>query len=291
MPPRRRPPAATGAKAPAPADAERPAPAPSQQRSKKPTDAEARRAVKRVLVEVFDVPAVLRRRKPLSELAGLWSVLGSVGMIFVNMVITSIRQNNSRRIVGTMYLRNTSAFVASLLQQAGLSVAYQIVSAASWWFRTRINIQWRKHLVEKLHGAYFSDMVYYRQTTWDDSIPDPAQRIVSDVMMLLDNYDSLSGMVQSYLSESLGAAHSVWRLWVHIPEQRWLSLFVIAWSWGNLTFRNYFAPAMMRATLMAKSSRVSGMYRDAQSKLAQHAERIIAFVSAALPPSPPAAFR
>ena len=34
---------------------------------------------------------------------------------------------------------------------------------------------------------------------------------------------------------------------------------------------------MMRATLMAKASRISGAYRDAQGRLSQHAEAIISF--------------
>ena len=58
-----------------------------------------------------------------------------------------------------------------------------------------------------------------------------------------------------------------------LPKQRWIAPFIILWSWGNLTFRNAVAPARLRAVAMAKSSRISGAYRDAQSKLSQHAER------------------
>jgi putative ATP-binding cassette transporter len=118
--------------------------------------------------------------------------------------------------------------------------------------------------------------VYY----WQTEVNDPAQRIASDVSTLIGtagNYEGLTTLLQSYISTGLGASNAVWRLWFQIPDQRWLVPFVFVWSYGNLTFRNWFAPAMMRATLMAQSSSISGAYRDAQGRLLQHAEAIISF--------------
>ena len=55
-------------------------------RDEKTTDPEARAAVKRVLIELFDLPAVLRGRKPVSELAGLKPLFCFFALQFVEMV-------------------------------------------------------------------------------------------------------------------------------------------------------------------------------------------------------------
>jgi putative ATP-binding cassette transporter len=247
---------------------------------RRPTDPEARAAVRRVVEELFDVPAVLQGRKPLAALAGAHWVLGSVALNAVSVAVNSRWADNGRKVASTMYMRDTRAFVATMLGQMGLTAIYQIVNSASWWMRTKIGIVWRQVLTEKLHRVYFEDTIYYRQTTWPDGVPDPAQRIASDVSTLVGtagNYEGLTSLLQSYISTTLGATNAVWRLYFLMPDQRWLVPFVFAWSYGNLTFRNWFAPAMMRATLMAKGSRISGAYRDAQGRLSQHAEAIISF--------------
>ena len=264
------------------------APAPRGGRGeRKPTDPEARAAVRRVFEELFDVPAVLRRRKPLSALTGWHLVLGSFVMNTLSVAVNSRWADNGRKVARTMYMRDTRAFVTTMLGQMSLSVVYQCANAAAWWMRTRIGICWRERLTEKLHAVYFSDTIYYRQSSWADGVADPAQRIASDVSTLVGAaggggssyaaYSGLTSLLQSYISTTVGATNAVWRLWFLMPDQRWLVPFVFVWSYSNLYFRNWFAPAMMRATLMAKASRISGAYRDAQGRLSQHAEAIISF--------------
>ena len=241
-----------------------------------PTDREARAAVARVLRELFDVPAVLRREKSLSALAGWQWVVGSVLTNALSVAVNSRWADNGRKVASTMYMRDTRAFVTTMLGQMGLTVVYQIANAAAWWMRTRIGIAWRQRLTEKLHKVYFSNNVYY----WQTRVRDPAQRIASDVGALVGtagSYQGLTSLLQSYISTVLGASNAIWRLWFQIPDQRWLVPFVFMWSYGNLAFRNWFAPAMLRATLLAQSSSISGAYRDAQGRLLQHAEAIISF--------------
>lgn len=133
-------------------------------RDEQTTDPEARAAVKRVLLELFDLPAVVRGRKPVSELAGLTPLFWFFALQFVEMGISTVRQNNSRKLVGVMYLRDTRMFVWSIAQQAALSLLYQCNRGLNWWVRTRIDLAWRKQLTEKLHAIYFADAVFYRQT-------------------------------------------------------------------------------------------------------------------------------
>ena len=243
-----------------------------------PTDAQARAAIRRVVRELFDVPAVLRGQKKLRELAGIEWVAGSVLMNMVSVGVNSRWMDNGRKVAHIMYLRDMRAFVRIIVGQMSLSVLYQFTSAAGWWMRTQISIAWRKRLTERLHAVYFADTLYYRQTTWgSQSIADPAQRIAADVTSLVGNYDGLTMLLQSYISTGVGVTNAVWRLWFQMPGQRWLVPFIFAWSYGNLLFRNWFSPAMWRSNLMAKGSKISGAYRDAQNKLLQHAESIISF--------------
>ena len=245
------------------------------------TDPASRAAMRRVVEELFDVPAVLLRKKPLAALSGLEWVVGSVVMNMVSVAVNSRWADNGRKVASVMYLRDTRAFVTTMLGQMSLTVVYQIANSAAWWMRTRIGIAWRKRLTERLHEVHFADMTFYRQTTWGaESIPDPAQRIASDVAVLIGtsgSYEGLTMLLQSWISTTIGAVNAVWRMWFQMPDQRWLLPFIFLWSYGNLTFRNWFAPAMMRATLLAEGSKISGAYRDAQSKLSQHAEQIISF--------------
>ena len=102
--------------------------------------------------------------EPVSELAGLTPLFWFFALQFVEMGISTVRQNNSRKLVGVMYLRDTRMFVWSIAQQAALSLLYQCNRGLNWWVRTRIDLAWRKQLTEKLHAIYFADAVFYRQT-------------------------------------------------------------------------------------------------------------------------------
>ena len=57
---------------------------------KKPTEQEARAAVGRILVRIFDVPAVLHGKKSLSDLSGLGYVFGALAVIGVKLVISTV---------------------------------------------------------------------------------------------------------------------------------------------------------------------------------------------------------
>ena len=241
---------------------------------KKATEAEARAAVKTVLVHLFDVPAVLRGKKPISELSGLVWVAGTVGVIFVRLAITTASQNIQRGMAGSMYLRDSRQFVIDLLKRIVLSALSCVVRAAGFWFRRRVEICWQKKITDGLHTAYFHDNFFYRQTLRPEPIADPGQRIVRDVMMLTGQ---LTRFCQGTISCCLEASWAVARLCWLMPDRWWYAPLIVAVQWLTILWRNWFANALKRGMLSAKASRASGVYRDAHSKLANNAESIISF--------------
>ena len=69
---------------------------------RRPTEVEARAATRTILLRLFDVGAVVRRRKPLSSLAGLHGVVGVLGCVFGRMAVMTLRQNIDAATVGSL---------------------------------------------------------------------------------------------------------------------------------------------------------------------------------------------
>lgn len=241
----------------------------------KATEKEARAAVKVVLLRLFDIPSVVRGKKKLSELTGLPSLMGTLGIIFVRMGVTTLQQNMSRKMVGSMYLRDGRTFVVDLAKQMAVSLLACCVSATSFWFRRRTEIAWRNKLTRELHSSYFKEMVYFRQAlTPGDQIEDPGQRIVRDVTMMTQN---LVQFCTSTVSGVLEATYAVSRLVYYMPGRAYYVPLIIFYTYSMLYLRNIVDKPMNRGMLTAKISRVSGAYRDAHTKLATHAEAILSF--------------
>lgn len=118
---------------------------------KKPTETEARAAVGKILVRVFDVPAVLRGTKPLKDLSGLVWVFGALGCIGFRLVITTISSNMMAKMAGSLYLRDSREFAVDLSKRVLLSAFSCSNSALSFWFRRRIEIEWQKKITDDLH--------------------------------------------------------------------------------------------------------------------------------------------
>ena len=223
---------------------------------------------------MFDLPSVLRGKKPLSELAGLAPMAGWAVCIGVNMGITVLMQNQMRRTTSSLYLRDLRVFFRDLARQVLISFSNVCCQSATSWFRIKITYAWMEKLQGKLHATYFKDDIFYRQTTWPDAIADPGQRITRDIEMLAME---LRIFCTSLVAEIMSSAQAMWRVWFLMPKQRYIIAFVVAWSYANLAFRNWFAPALKRGIMMANASKVRGAFRDAHSKLASHAEAIISF--------------
>ena len=243
-----------------------------QGRRKRPTEQEARAAVRRILVHLFDLPAVLRGKKPLAELTGSLWVCGSLGVIFVRVAITAISQNQRAKMAGSMYLRDSRQFAIDLAQRVLLSAFSCANSSAGWWFRRRVEIAWQKKITDGLHDSYFHDNFFYTQTLKLNAVADPGQRIVRDVMMLTGQ---LTRFCQSSLSCTLEASWAVVHLIWRMPDRWYFAPLIIVVQWLTIKWRNWFASALKRGMRSAKASQARGAYLDAHSKLARGAEAII----------------
>ena len=90
--------------------------------------------------------------------------------------------------------------------------------------------------------------------------------------------EDLTRFCQSTVSGMLAAVWASARLVLLMGNRGWLYLaMIIAYCWLALKQRDWMTPALVRGMLNAKTSKLSGLYRDAHSVLAQHAESIISF--------------
>lgn len=230
--------------------------------------------MQRVMQEMFDLPAVLRGRKPISQLAGLTPLAGWLTAVGLSMGVTVLSDRTMQQLQRSLYLRKFGVFARDMALRIAAVIADISLKSTQQYFRVRIAYAWRQQLQDKLHATYFRDMVYYRQTTWSNSISDPGQRITRDIGMLAFQ---LRICCTSTVYEVLRSIQTATRIWLLLPNERWLVPLIVAWSWTNLAIRNFLAPALERGMLTAKISRVSGAFRDAHSKLARHAESVICF--------------
>ena len=125
-----------------------------------------------------------------------------------------------------------------------------------------------------LHSSYFQDSFFYRQTLKQNPIPDPGQRIVRDVMMLTGQ---LTRFCQSSITCTLEGAWAVLRLIYQMPDRWYYAPLIIVVQWLTIRWRNWFNSALHYGMQRAKFSQISGMYRDAHSRLASSAEAIISY--------------
>lgn len=247
-----------------------------KERRPKATHAEARVAYYRILQQIFDVPAVLRGRKPVKELAGLVPLGGYVATVVAGIWVDILMQNQFGLVASSMYLRDRGVFIQNLATQAGISIVNTCVMSTKTWFRMRVTYAWQKQLQDRLHATYFREGTFYTQTmrSGDKLIGDPGQRMTREVRELVME---LRIFCTQLFNGSLDCAVAFYRIWTLLPQQRYIIPIVVTWSFLNLRIRELASPALHRGMLMAKSSRVNGAFRDAHSKLAQHAESVISF--------------
>ena len=207
--------------------------------------------VQRVMKEMFDLPAVLRGRKPLSQLAGLMPLAGWLTTVGLSMGVTLINDRTMQQLQRSLYLRNLGVFARDMALRISAVIADISLQSAKQYFRVRVAYAWRQQLQDKLHDTYFRDMNYYRQTTWDNSIADPGQRITRDIGMLAFQ---LRVFCTSSVNESLSTIQTAIRIWFALPNERWLIPLIVAWSWLNLAIRNVIAPAIERESRQALSA-------------------------------------
>ena len=118
-------------------------------------------------------------------------------------------QHMERKVVGSLYLRDTNQFLLDLARQMALSLSNACVKSLSWWFRTRVEIAWSKRLTTEMHASYFQSQAYYRQQNLPNRIVDPGQRIVRDVQSMMMQ---MTPWLQMVISSIVNTVNSCVRL-------------------------------------------------------------------------------
>ena len=223
---------------------------PSRLDRPKATHKEARAACYRVLQEMFDLPAVLRGRKPVSALAGVTPIACWIATVVLELRVDILMQNQFGRVAGALYMRDMGVFLRDLGRQAAISMLSTCVQSTKVWFRMRITFAWQEQLQKSLHATYFKSSNFYRQTIRPDkAICDPGQRMTRDIADLVMQ---LRIFCSSLIDEGLGAIQAVYRVWILLPNQRFVIPVVFAWTVINLNAREIIAPGLQRGMLAAK---------------------------------------
>ena len=151
----------------------------------RPSDAEQRRQTWAnawaILTEVFDVPAVLRGDKPVSQLKGASSILAVLVLQVINMASSNFSIRLSRETSEYLYMRNVPMFRVTILK----SVAMNLLTNTLYFsmrgvLQSRMILAWREHLMHRIHHDYFDTrrMTFIRQFHLPEgrSVPDPDDR-------------------------------------------------------------------------------------------------------------------
>jgi hypothetical protein len=87
----------------------------------------------------------------------------------------------------------------------------------------------------------------------------------------------LTRFCQSTITCTLEGSWAVLRLIWLMPDRWYYAPLIIVVQWLTIKWRNWFNSALLYGMQRAKFSQVSGMYRDAHSRLANGAEAIISY--------------
>lgn len=156
-----------------------PPPPPPPTMSKSDQRAYAMKSIGEIMREVFDVPAVLRGKKQVGELAGLGGMLMSNSLIGVRMLTTTITLELDKQVVSAIYMRDMRGFTFSMTRKVLLAMFQNLQWSAREWVSTRVALAWMKKLTRSIHGRYFDSMAYYRLSA--GSVTDAEERITNDV--------------------------------------------------------------------------------------------------------------
>jgi ABC-type uncharacterized transport system fused permease/ATPase subunit len=230
-------------------------------------------SVARILREVFDVPSVLRGRKPFSALIGVPNVVGSLAVALVQMWSRVAQMEISQQVVQAIYLRDVRAFAAVMAKNVLFSFTTMSLYSVTYMWSQQQASRWQEHLTKLFHERYFHAITFYRQQNLPDDVKlaDPEDRIATDISRACA---TISDCMQSVLSSVLSTGYVVWRLARNSHPS--YVLLVVVYAFGGVKIREMMAPGIRQGRLAGRISRISGEYRSAHKALLEHGEGIIA---------------
>ncbi len=237
------------------------------------TRLEAFHTIAELYTYVFDVPAVLRGRKPLAALVGLTELATLFGCVGTSILALDQYNLVLGRLASAIYLRDLAQFKRQTVQGAAWSFLYSIGIILSKAIYLRISALWRNALTRFVQRRYVRSTAYYLQRPGaaGHNISDPDQRIIEDVqkasqMMAVQFYKSVS--------TTSNAIQAMVRLSLSVNPR--YVLFSVGYLWVTQRLREAMVPAMRLSRLNAATSKVTGEYASAFRRLVSCCEPIVA---------------
>ena len=222
----------------------------------------------RLLREVFDLPAVLRREKPWASLVGRREVLAIATGIVASSLVMDRWNEMSRRLAATIYMRDTALFLRQTASVAALSIAYSVLTNGTSALYSRVSALWRDALTRKAQARYMRSQAFYHLQ--NGAIADADQRMTNDISSVMS---TLAALCYTAISTSTNAFSSVVRLALAVNPRYVVivAVYIAVTDW----FREWAAPAIEVGVLSGEMSAAMAEYRTSQMKLQENSETIL----------------
>ena len=222
----------------------------------------------RLLREVFDLPAVLRREKPWASLVGRREALAIATGIVASSLVMDRWNEMSRRLAATIYMRDTALFLRQTASVAALSIAYSVLTNGTSALYSRVSALWRDALTRKAQARYMRSQAFYHLQ--NGAIADADQRMTNDISSVMS---TLAALCYTAISTSTNAFSSVVRLALAVNPRYVVivAVYIAVTDW----FREWAAPAIEVGVLSGEMSAAMAEYRTSQMKLQENSETIL----------------
>ena len=221
--------------------------------------------------ELFDVPAVLLRQKPLAALVGGREVLMLVGSVLGSIVMLDQYNLMLRRLASTVYLRDMPLFRTQILLATVLSFGQETMKTSARHLFYTLNRKWRVELSRRLQSRYIRSRAYYHCQGAGSTVLDADQRITDDATAVSR---ALVANIYRAFTYSGHAVSAVGQLMLFVSP-RYVFL-AGGYLWLTDRVRERVLPAIAVGSLAGQTSRARGEYRSALLRLQENAETIVA---------------
>ncbi|RMZ56621.1 hypothetical protein APUTEX25_002710 [Auxenochlorella protothecoides] len=222
--------------------------------ARKPRPASQRRALQRLL------PLLLRVAGP--------KVVVLLGVVLARTALSNRLARLQGYLFRAAFLKRVPLFMRNLAENVALcALAAGLESTSRSWV-SRLELQWRRLLTQRVHAAYFDDMVYYKLSYVDRRIPSAEQRICEDIPALTEGLASLLGEL---LSAGVDAAFYSWALHSYTGTHRYTAL-LLAYVVGVGGAMAFAAPNF--GGLFKRQAALEGAYRAVHTRLRANIESV-----------------
>ena len=195
-----------------------------------------------------------------------------IALLLGVVIIRTALSNRLARLQGYLFraafLRRVPLFLRDLAENVLLCAAAAGLESTFKSWVSRMELQWRRHLTDRIHKRYFDNMVFYKLSYVDRRIPSAEQRICEDVPALTEGLATLTGEL---LSAGVDAAFYAWALHSYTRTHRY-TLGLLGYVLGVGTAMTALAPNF--GGLFKRQAALEGLYRAVHTRLRANIESV-----------------